>query len=492
MNRFSAPLRWRNLRWVLCAAVVPALWACNTRKLKAPDGAPSQVVQAKVLQSQNHKLDLLFMVDDSSSMKPLQAKMTARLPDFMQRLKSLPGGLPDIHVAVVSSSLGAGAFGDVPGCGTGAPGDDGGSFQHKAGCGLNAGENYIKASQDATTNNFTGNIEDVFSCIALLGDGGCGFEHQFESTRQALIRATDPNDANNGGFLRADAFLGIVMLTNEDDCSVPANSELFNTSVSSLSDQPPLGGLWSYRCNEFGHKCTQPLPHTAAGLPMTLTGCVSKENTDGLYHLTPVAEFAAFLNQLKAPDKPFLAIIGGPYDDATNPYVVKPRVAQLATGGTEMQPEIGHSCMQAAGEYADPGVRELALVNAMGGVFLPICANDFQPALTQIADTLGKKLGVQCVNGMVTNKADGSPDCDVILRTTLTATTFHDDPVANCSAAGPGAVDKPCWQWGADTDGKCPAGHVLQLCYGAGCAAAPMSGNATNAILSCAVTLPPP
>ena len=214
-------------------------------------------------------------------MKPLQAKMAARLPDFMQRLKALPGGLPDIHVAVVSSSLGAGAFGDVPGCGQGAPGDDAGSFQHKAGCGLNASENYIKASQDGTTNNFTGNIEDVFSCIALLGDTGCGFEHQFESTRQALIRATHPEDMNNGGFLRGDAFLGIVMLTNEDDCSVPSNSELFNTMVSSVNDQPPLGGLWSYRCNEFGHKCDQPMPHTAARttegvsrLPFGVTGAV--------------------------------------------------------------------------------------------------------------------------------------------------------------------------------------------------------------------------
>jgi hypothetical protein len=494
MTRFSAPLRWRNLRWVLCAAVVPALWACNTRKLKAPDGSPSQVVQARVLQSQNHKLDLLFMVDDSSSMSPLQAKMTARLPDFMQRLQTLPGGLPDLHVAVISSSLGAGAFRDVPGCAPGAPGDDGGKFQHKAGCGLNPNETYIKASQDGTTNNFTGQIQDVFKCIALLGDQGCGFEHQFESTRQALIKASFPNDPDNGGFLRADAFLGIVMLTNEDDCSVPADSQLFDTSVSALSDQPPLGGLWSYRCNEFGHTCKPPLPHGVAGLPMTLTGCVSKEDTAGLYHLTPVADFVSFLTTLKGADnKPFVAIIGGPYDDSTNPYVVKVHTAQLSTGGTEPQPEISHSCMQAAGEYADPGVRELKLVNDMNGVFLPICADDFQPALQQIAMKIGEKLGVQCVNGKVTSKADGSPDCDVVLRTTLSTTAFHDDPVPNCSAAGPGTTDKPCWQWGADTDtpAKCPAGHILQLCYGAGCAAAPMSGNSTNALLSCAVTLPP-
>jgi len=336
--RLPAPLRWRNLRWILCAAAIPALWACNSRKLANPSGAPSQIVQAKVLQSQNRKLDLLFMVDDSQSMMPLQAKMAARLPDFMAVLKTLPGGLPDLHVAIISSSLGAGAYGDVPGCGLGAPGNDNGDFQVKSGCGLNGGDTFIKASQDGTANNFTGQIETVFSCLALLGQGGCGFEHQFESTRQAIIHAVQ-NVAPNAGFWRDDAFLGIIMLTNEDDCSVPADSQLFNTSVSSVNDQPPLGGLWSYRCNEFGHKCDQPLPHTAAGLPMTLTNCMSEENlTPALYHLTPEADFVGFLNQVKAPEKLFLAIIGGP----ATPYTVHARTAQLANGSMEMQPEIQH------------------------------------------------------------------------------------------------------------------------------------------------------
>lgn len=490
MNRFPAPLRWRHLRWALCAAVVPALWACNTRKLKAPDGAPSQVVQDKILQTQNRKLDLLFMIDDSSSMKPLQNKMAQRLPDFMNALKDpVTGALPDLHVAVITSSYGAGAYSDVPNCEPGPPGDDSGTFQHKPGCGLNAGATYIKASADGTTNNFTGQIQDVFSCIALVGDGGCGFEHQFESMRAAIVRASTPADPDNGGFLRDDAVLGVVMLTNEDDCSVPGDSLLFNTNVSSLADQPPLGGLWSYRCNEFGHKCEQTLPHTADGLPKTMTNCVSKENTDGPYHLTPVADFVNFLHMVKPPESLLVAVIGGPYDDATTAtYVVKSRLAQLKNGGTEMQPEISHSCMSAAGDYADPGVRLLQLVKAVDGVFLPICAADFTPAMTQIAMSIIKKLQVQCVKGTITETSPGVPDCDVVLRTNLSTGGFNDMPLAYCASGGPGTTNAPCWQWGADADKKCTGGHVLQLCYGAGCAPAPMTGNSTAALVSCALT----
>ena len=145
--------------------------------------------------AQRRKLDLLFMVDNSASMKPLQAKMTQRLPDFIQALKDgATGRLPDLHVAVINSSLGAGVSTDVPGCGPGVPGDSGGKFQHKDGCGLTAGETYIKARDDGSTNNFTGQIEDVFGCIAVLGDGGCGFEHTFESMRRALIQASDPTN----------------------------------------------------------------------------------------------------------------------------------------------------------------------------------------------------------------------------------------------------------------------------------------------------------
>ena len=55
----------------------------------------------------DNEIDILFMVDDSSSMRTTQDKLVAQLPVFMQVLKNLPMGLPSLHVAVVTSDMGA-------------------------------------------------------------------------------------------------------------------------------------------------------------------------------------------------------------------------------------------------------------------------------------------------------------------------------------------------------------------------------------------------
>ena len=80
--------------------------------------------------------------------------------------------------------------------------------------------------------NYAGNLPDVFTCIAALGQEGCGFEHQFAAITRALGADGQPAPVENQGFLRRDAYLAIVMITNEDDCSVPAGVPLFDTSAN--------------------------------------------------------------------------------------------------------------------------------------------------------------------------------------------------------------------------------------------------------------------
>ena len=94
-------------------------------------------------------------------MEPLQTKMAQRLPDFMNVLKQVEGGLPNLHVAVISTSLGAGKYPDCA--------NDSGTFQHRADCtALHAGSTFISSVADAHSpngraNNFDGDIADVFS-----------------------------------------------------------------------------------------------------------------------------------------------------------------------------------------------------------------------------------------------------------------------------------------------------------------------------------------
>jgi hypothetical protein len=480
MNRFKGIFRWRHLRWVVCAAVVPALWACNARKLAAPNGQPSQVIKNRFQQSVNRDLDLLFLIDDSNSMAPLQAKMRARMPDFMNVLKGLPGGLPNVHVAVVSSSLGAGIFGNVNGCTPGSKGNLNGEFQAATGCGLNAGESFIKSlpgAGGARTENFTGDITDVFSCIANLGDGGCGFEHQFEAVRLALQLA-QADGTKNSGFLRPNAYLAILFLTNEDDCSVPAESTLLDPNQQSTSDM--LGGLQSYRCNEWGHKCAEPFPHMAPASPLTMTNCTSAE--DG--KLVTVEGFVQFLRSLKAsPDQLLLAAIQGP----TEPYVVESRNFMLGNGGMEAQPTIRHSCPLPAnntGEYADPGVRIKQALDPFGGVIESICAPDFRDSMVRIAEVIGRALGAQCVPTNVAQKPNGEPDCDVTQRQQNAAGANVDTPIPYCQ---PNRPTVPCWEFAPGAGAQCQGQQVLNVCYDAGCTAGAKPMTKTDALVSCAI-----
>jgi hypothetical protein len=61
-------------------------------------------------------------------------------------------------------------------------------------------------------------------CNAYLGWNGCGLEQQLESAYRALVvrdaRERPGNTDPNAGFLRAEAILGIVVVTDEEDGSV--------------------------------------------------------------------------------------------------------------------------------------------------------------------------------------------------------------------------------------------------------------------------------
>jgi hypothetical protein len=345
----------------------------------------------------NRNLDVLFMVDNSSSMRLQQANLTANFPMFMDALKALPGGLPNIHVAVVSSDMGAGD-GNIAGCNSTGGGN--GIFQYIArgtctATNLQAGATYISNVGGAA--NYTGDISNVFTCIATLGEQGCGFEHQFASVLRALGADGQPAPIENQGFLRSDALLAIVMLTNEDDCSSRGPTNLFDVT-SNLLLSSPLGPPSNFRCNEFGHRCNGVPPlREAPGDDVTAMvpqmNCTSAE-CDG--RLIPVAEFVARIKALKtAPNSEILvAALAGP----STPYTVTwkaPSTADTSCGASSCPwPIIAHSCMAADGSFADPSIRINEWVAAFGanGIASSICDANFGPALMQIASRIGTLL----------------------------------------------------------------------------------------------------
>jgi hypothetical protein len=176
----------------------------------------------------DRELDLLFVIDDSSSMGDKQDAFAAAFPQFFDSLAQLRGGMLDLHIGVVSSDVGVGGF-PINGCE--GNGDDGrlqavphGMCQPPSG--------YFIVHGQST--NYSDSLPATLACIARLGEVGCGFEQHLEAAKRAL----DGHAPQNAGFLRDSATLGIIILADEDDCSAKDTS-LFDPANAALG---PLRG----------------------------------------------------------------------------------------------------------------------------------------------------------------------------------------------------------------------------------------------------------
>jgi hypothetical protein len=362
-------------------------------------------------------VDILFMIDDSSEMTAMQQKLVGQLATFVLALQNLPGGLPDLHIAVVSSDLGApGDSSAAIGCT--ASGDEG-AFQSAprgscAASGLQPGATFI--SNAGGVANYTGDLADVLACIVPLGSNGCGFEHQLASVARALGAGGAPPPPGNAGFLRPDALLAIFLLTNEDDCSAPADTTLYSLNGWPQGVTNPLGPIANYRCNQFGHLCRDPsgpqpeallppplaVPSDATGDPpaLALTACVSNDGAGAM--LTPVAAFVREIQALKSdPSRIVTAAVIGP----PTPYTVTwwPPANPPPNPPGQFWPQVMHSCgarggdltpagqVAADGSFGDPGVRVGQWVQAFGGATSSVCDASYT-ALGELASEIGRRL----------------------------------------------------------------------------------------------------
>ena len=444
---------FRVLRWACLAAVAPVLWACAARTLEEPTLKPEATYGKNFQQTINRNVDMLFLVDDSSSMRLSQTNLERNFPTFMTTLQNAPQGLPNIHVAVISSDMGAGD-GSIAGCDS--TGGKNGIFQYTArgtcqATNLQQGATFI--SNIAGQANYTGNLEDVFTCIAALGETGCGFEHQFAALTRALgVDGRGAAPIENQMFLRPDAYLAIILITNEDDCSAAPNVPLFDTgSNTNLASQ--LGPPANFRCNEFGHLCDEGgmvgihpnrnAPGQDVAQTVPYMNCRSNDSEG---YLLSAVDTANKIKSLKAdPSQVIVAAIQGP----ATPYTVTwkaPATADVSCGAASCPwPVIAHSCMAGDGSFADPGVRTQAFVGEFGanGLVLPICADSFAPSLQRIGELINAQLQPPCITQQVAmNPATGDFDCSVVSHTADGFGGFIDANVPACSSNGGMA---PCW-----------------------------------------------
>ena len=448
-------MRARLSSFVCLAAVGAtsfALTGCPDRTISELIPQQGRVEYKDIPITPNRNVDILFVIDDSPSMKDKQSNLATNFPRFIDVLDSIQGGRPNVHIGVVTSDLGTrGADGIVsPGIGT----------IGKGGCtGLGKGGNLVTNGAPVTgpyivdirgqMPNYTGNLTDVFATMARVGDGGCGFEQHLEAAKVAL-----DNNPANANFLRPEAYLAIIVIADEDDCSMEHSTLL-------SSDTGTLGPRQSFRCTRFGVTCDQNGQTTDA---MNKTGAKAQcHSNDNSAYLTKVSDYVTFLKGLKSdPRKVVVAGIMG----TTDPFNVELRVPQ---GGGNAIPALAHSCTYIGGdingdgipdpEVADPPIRMQFFLDQFPNrsTFASICQQDLSGGLTQIGDLLKTVIGDPCIEGKLADVDAKTPgpqyDCSVSVVTNQGMTNQGEKILPACPAAGAGA--DPCWHLLTDT-ANCP------------------------------------
>src|SRR5205814_8740419 len=103
-------------------------------------------------------------------------------------------------------------------------------------------------------------IAGAFGCVGgALGAAGGGFRQPLAAARRAL---GPDQPIENEGFLRPGSLLALLVISDEDDCSAPATTDLFEPSATRYGPQR------SFRCNQYGHLCGGKPPSTSSGAPL--------------------------------------------------------------------------------------------------------------------------------------------------------------------------------------------------------------------------------
>jgi hypothetical protein len=468
---------------------VGLLSACPDRTISEVNPEQGRVEFKDIPVNLNRNVDILFVVDDSGSMLDKQQNLKDNFPNFIDVLSTIQGGLPDVHIGVVSSDMGTKADGvATPGPGVGGVGQGGCANTGKDGK-LLLGQatgitgtfiSDIKLPDGTRQDNYGGGgtsagLAQKFGQMASIGATGCGFEQHLH----AMHRALDNNPAN-AGFLRQDAFLAVIFLADEDDCSM--------ADVALLGpDGGPLGPQQSFRCTRFGVTCD-----VGGATEQTMNQVGTKDQchpNDSSTLVKKVSDYVTFLKTLKDDDSKVIVagIIG-----TNDPFQIELRAPN--PGGTAI-PSLAHSCTYEGpdgvlntpdDQVADPPVRLSFFLSQFPNrsTQTTICQQDLSGGLQLIGELLKAAIGNPCITGNLKEPFE----CTVSYVTNFGKPNAVEQVLPPCQGTGDASTNKPCWEI-IDDAAQCPGGnnqilkvndpappneaHIIANCVTTACVGAP-------------------
>lgn len=383
-----------------------------------------------------NKVDVLFVLDDSPTMGPALAAWRASLPRLAAALIDLADGRQPVsyHLGAITADVGAGpATLAALGC---HPGGDNGRL-HTGTLALAGGVRFIDENQLSRTQNYPGNdLAAALDAIADVGTSGCEFPSPLEAAHRAL---NDPVPENIG-FLRSDALLVVIFVTDGDDCSAPPTTDLFDSSITAY------GPLDRFRCTQFGIACGgSPVPPANVS---GLTACTSQTMADG-GKLVDVDRYINFFTQPAArggvkidPKDVILVGVAGPADPV-GVTVTSPCPADASASSC---PQLNHSCESTidTGLIGDPAVRLSAVIAAVqSNVLTSVCDTSDDDTVADLRGTLLPRVSTGCLDAAVALRSDGTPDC---LVEDVTANADGTTTVTEIPSCAENGHVTPCWQ----------------------------------------------
>lgn len=270
----------------MAGATAATAMGCLDRPLEPVEPRTTSTIVERLTQSAVDKIDLLLVIDNSRSMADKQEILKLAVPDLVTQLVNplcvddagapldaaqqpadplapCPTGserefdpIVDIHIGVITSSLG-GHGADACSGASSPTENDRGYLITRGGSGMNVatynnlGFLVWDPDTDAPSHNPQGetNIDtlntNVQELVGGAGEEGCGYEAILESwyrflvdpdpyadvaleNNNAVLQGTD-NDLLNmrKDFMRPDSLLAIIMLADENDCSIRDGGQFY-------------------------------------------------------------------------------------------------------------------------------------------------------------------------------------------------------------------------------------------------------------------------
>jgi hypothetical protein len=200
------------------------VFSCNEHPVQPfAENLVAEAIDVEVSAGAN-KVDILFIVDNSGSMCEEQGNLRRNFNLFIDKIVDIGA---DFQIAIVTTDMmdpeQSGRFQNIP---DGMPGASCMEQVDISACPTpDNDEEYpplVLRSSDPRYQNEDGSVnrdklQRDFGCSATVGTAGNGFEMGLEAAKTALD--VDLRNGYNSNFLRDEAFLGVIFVTDENDCS---------------------------------------------------------------------------------------------------------------------------------------------------------------------------------------------------------------------------------------------------------------------------------